>query len=254
MDFEKNDAAVGAFIVLAAAAFIAALVAVNAGRFLTKSYPLSIELAQIAGIDRGAEVLYRGYKAGEVSQVSVVYAPRFRFVVRFTVKRDIRLPPGTKVMVRAKGFTGGRYLDLEAPEEASDVAVPAGTVLPVELEPDLMAKANDVLGEARTVVRRFSERGTAEDAAMAVREARGAMVELRRTLVTTNAMMEENRAALKSLMSASGKVLSDRGPEIDRSIKNMDESLAKLPVIMGNLEALTADLKKRPWRLVRKGD
>lgn len=254
MDFEKNDALVGGFIVAALAAFAAALLAVNTERFMTKSYPLSIELERISGIDRGAEVLYRGYKAGEVTQVSVVYSPQFRFVVKFTVKRDIRLPPGTKVLVRAKGFTGGRFLDLDAPEQAGDVFLTAGTVLPVELEPDLMAKANDVLGEARGIVRRLSERGTAEDAAMAVREARYAMAELRKTLVTTNAMMEENRAALKSLMGNGDKLLANRGPELDRSLKNMDESLAKLPVIMGNLEALTADLKKRPWRLVRKGD
>jgi ABC-type transporter Mla subunit MlaD len=254
MDFEKNDAAVGAFLVLAAAAFAAALLFVNGGRLFSKSYPLSIELPEIAGIDKGAEVLYRGYKAGEVTRVAVTYAPQFRFVVHFVVKSDIRLPPGTRVLVRGKGFTGGRFLDLDAPAGADARSLPPGTVLPVELEPDLMAKANDVLGEARTVVRRFSEKGTAEDAAMAVREARGAMTELRKTLANANALMEEDRAALHRLLSRSDELLARREPEIDRSLKNLDASLARLPAITANLEEMTADLKKRPWRLVRKGN
>lgn len=254
MDFDKNDAAVGAFIVLAAAAFLGALLVVSSDRLMAKSYPLSVELPEIAGIDRGAEVLYRGYKAGEVQRVTVTYEPQFRFVVRFSVKSEIKLPPGTKVVVRGKGFSGGRYLDLDAPPRAGAESVPSGSVLPVELEPDLMAKANDVLGEARSVVRRFQERGTAEDAIALVHDARGAVNEMRRTLATANALMEENRTALRSLLSQSDQVMTRRGPELDRSLKSLDESLVRLPAIMANMEALSADLKKRPWRLVRKGD
>lgn len=254
MDFEKNDAAVGAFIVLAATAFLAALVMVSGERLLTKTYSLSIELPEIAGIDRGAEVMYRGYKAGEVKSVAVTYEPQFRFVVRFSVKSGIRLPPGTKVMVRGKGFSGGRYLDLAAPPRVGDAAVPPDTVLPVELEADLMAKANDVLGEARQVVKRLHDQGAAEDAVLLLRDARGMVNEMRKTMATTNALLEENRAAMRSLLSQSDEHLKARGPEINRSLKSLDESLARLPAIMANVEALTADLKKRPWRLVRKGD
>lgn len=254
MDFEKNDAAVGAFIVLAAAAFLAAFVLVNRERLTAKTYPLSIELPQIAGIDRGTEVIYRGYKVGEVDRVSVTYEPQFRFVVRFSVKREIRLPPRTKVLVRGKGFTGGGYLDLDAPPRVGEDSVAPDSVLPVEVEPDLMAKANDVLGEARAVVRRFQQRGTAEDAIGLVRDARLAVADMRRTMATANALMEENRAALRSLLAQSDQLLAAKGPELNRSLKNLDESLARLPAVMANMEALSADLKKRPWRLVRKGD
>ena len=37
----------------------------------------------------------------------MTYEPQFRFVVRFSVKNEIRLPPGSKVVVRGKGFSGG---------------------------------------------------------------------------------------------------------------------------------------------------
>lgn len=267
MEFDRDDAKVGALVLAAAAVFLAAAILINRERITAKSYPLSIELAEIAGIDKGVDVVYRGYKAGQVERVDVTYEPRFRFVVRFSVKRDIRLPPGTKALVRGRGFTGGRYLDLVAPDRASGEAVEPGSVLPVELEPDLMAKANDVLGEARLVVRRFQERGTAEDAIALVSDTRAAVNELRKTLANANALvananalMDENRATLKETMrftrSATAKtdeLLARRGPAADRALKNLDEALLHVPAILVSLEELAADLKKHPWKLVRKG-
>lgn len=267
MDLDKDDAKVGAFVAAAIAVFVAAGLLINRERLRAGSYPLSIELSEIAGIDKGAEVLYRGYRAGQVERVDVTYEPRFAFVVRFSVKRDIRLPGGTKAYVRGRGFTGAKYLDLIAPQGAGRPPLEPGSTLPVEFEPDLMAKANDVLGEARLVVRRFQERGTAEDAIALVSDTRAAVLELRKTLAgadrllaNANSMLEENRSGLKgtleSAKGAAGKadeLMARRGAALDRTLKNVDEALLHVPSLLASLEELAADLKKHPWKLIRKG-
>src|SRR5581483_4895 len=196
MDFDKNDVRVGAFILAVVAIFLGAVAAVNRARIMTRTYWLQIALPEIAGIDNGVDVYYRGFRAGQVDRVTVSYKPDFRFEVRFSVNRQIQLPVGSKVVVRGKGFSGGRILDLVPAEAGTGIVVPPDAFLPVELEPDLMAKANDVLGEARAFVRKFQEKGTADDAAALVRESRLAVAEFRRTLANVNALIEEDRAAL----------------------------------------------------------
>ncbi|MBI3504999.1 MAG: MCE family protein [Proteobacteria bacterium] len=254
MDFESNDVAVGALVLLVVMVFMGAVVVVNRARFTQRTYPLRVELREIAGIDKGADVLYRGYRAGQVDRVTVTYEPQFRFVVEFNVKNEIQLPIGSKVVVRGKGFTGGRFLDVIPVEGGKGIVLPENALLPVELEPDLMAKANDVLGEARSVVRRFAEKGTADDAVALIHEARGVVVEMRRTMANVNAMVEENRVALRSVTAKSDDLLTKRGPAIERSLKNIDEALVHVPAITAMAEELVADLKKHPWRLLRKGE
>ncbi len=261
MDFEKSDAWVGAFVVGAVAVFVAAFIAVNRARFVAETYHLEIRLPEISGIDKGVDVVYKGYKAGVVDRVTVVYVPEFRFVVRLAIKSEVQLRRGTICAVRNRGFAGGKSLELVAPDKPEAGMLLEGEVLPTTRDTDLMAKANEVLGEAQKVVRRFQEKGTAEEAIAVVKAARLVVNHLDDTLVSVRALVEEDRVALKatleqtrSLTQRGNEMLDRRGPNFERSMKNLDDSLVHLPSILINLEELSADLKKHPWRLVRKGD
>ncbi|MBI5201653.1 MAG: MCE family protein [Elusimicrobia bacterium] len=261
MDFDKTDTLVGAFVVGAVLVFVSAFVAVNRARFVAETYHLEIRLPEISGIDKGVEVVYKGYKAGVVDRVTVVYVPEFRFVVRLAIKSEIQLRRGTICAVRNRGFAGGKSLELVAPDRPEAGMLAEGEILPTTRDTDLMAKANEVLGEAQKVVRRFQEHGTAEEAIAVVKAARQVVNHLDDTLVSVRALVEEDRTALKatleqtkSLTERSNGILDRRGPNLERSLQNLDQSLVHLPAILVNLEELTADLKKHPWRLVRKGD
>ncbi|MBI4348570.1 MAG: MCE family protein [Elusimicrobia bacterium] len=260
MDFEKHDVAVGAFVVGALLVFFTAFVAVNRARFTAETYRVEIRLPEISGIDKGVDVMYKGYKAGVVDKVTVVYVPEFRFVVGLAIKNELQLRRGTVVHVRNKGLAGGRVLELVAPDRPDAGMVGEGEVLPTTRDTDLMAKANEVLGEAQKVVKRFQEKGTAEEAIAVVKVARQVVTHLDETLISARALVEENRATLKAsleqtraLTEKGNAILEKRGDALDRSLKNLDESLLHLPAILINLEELSADLKKRPWRVLRKG-
>ena len=260
MEFDKKDVTAGAFVVAAIIVFIGAMVAVERERYMAETYHLRIHLSEIAGIDRGVDVMYKGYKAGEVDRVKVVYEPEFRFVVRLAVKSEIRLRQGTVVAVRNKGLGGGKVLDLVPPEGTGGPILEEGAILPTTRETDLMAKANEVLGEAQKMVKSFQQKGTAEEAAAVVRAARIALEHLDQTLVSTHAMVEEDRVALRAtldqtreLTTRSNDLLEKKSAAMERSLKNLDDSMTHLPAILKNLEELTADLKKHPWHLIRKG-
>lgn len=60
MEFEKRDVWVGAVLLSALAAFAAALLIVNRERLSSETYRVEIQLPNIAGLDKGTEVMYKG--------------------------------------------------------------------------------------------------------------------------------------------------------------------------------------------------
>ena len=254
MNYERKDVWVGAFVLAAAAVCLLAAVSINKERLATKTYHLEIHLPNIAGIDKGVEVIYQGYKAGEVDQVRIAYEPELKFVVRLSIKTELRLKIGASVMVRNKGFGGAKYLELSAPSGAQAGLLQEGAVLPVRRENDLMAKADEVMAELGKVVRDFDKAGTSAGIGRTVEKANAALTSL-------GALLEENRAALKATLehaqgvaARTDDLMSKKDAVLEQTMDDFNRSMAHLPAIMANLEALSTDLKRHPWRLLRKGE
>ncbi|MBI3551648.1 MAG: MCE family protein [Elusimicrobia bacterium] len=240
MDIQKSDAAVGALVIGACAVFAVAAFAINRARFSAATYPLYINLPQMAGIDKGDEVFYQGYKAGTVDQIRITYQPRLRFNVRMAMKNEIRLRHGANVVVRGRGFGGARYLEIAAPESEDTREIFESDTLPAVLDADLMYKANEVMGDAHSVLHVLQKEGTAAELSQAAKRLNRVLANLDRTLTNVNGILEEDRASLKVTLEHTSGVAA-----------KADE---RLPAILADLQALVADLKKHPWRLVRKGE
>lgn len=262
MELEAKDAWTGAFLILTVAVVLGILAVMNKGRLSSSSYRIEIRLNDIAGIEKGGEVIYHGYRAGVVESVAVAYEPDVRFDVRLAIKRELRLRAGTKVMVRSKGLGGTRYLELTTP--AADAAagfIQEGAVLDAVFEPDIFSSAQGTLGDVQKMVGNVQKGGTAENLQAAAKHMRDAMAKLDMTLAGVNALVGENRATLKAtleethaLTAQTRKLLAKQDEALTKSLENIKEGTSHLPAIMANAEAMTADLKKHPWRLIRKGD
>lgn len=244
MNFEKNDAIIGAFVLAAVAACILAAAALNRQRLPAEANHFEIRLPNIAGIDKGVEVIYQGYKAGAVDKVTIAYKPELLFIVGLAIKKEIRLKAGTTVVARNKGFGGAKVLELSMPPGGdSRRLLPEGAVLPAMRETDLMVKANEVMGEMERVARNFQKEGTSADIAQTFKRANAALAKLDVTLTNVNTLLEENRASLKATLH-----------EAQGASARANESLARLPAIMADVSELIAELKRHPWRLLRKGE
>jgi ABC-type transporter Mla subunit MlaD len=261
MDFEKNDVAAGAFVLGALLVFLLAFYAVNRGRLASRTYHLSLRLPEISGIEKGVEVVTKGYKAGSVDRVTIVYEPEFGFIVDLALRNEIRLREGTFAIARRKGFAGARFIELISPEGAKGPFLEEGAVLKTLPEPDLMAKAGEVMGEAQETLSRFKKGNLAEEAASALRAAQASFVELKTLLANTNSMVQENRAALKDsleqtrlITARTQTILARQGEAVERVSKNLDQASAHLPAILSNVEDFTVEVKRRPWKLLRKSE
>ena len=260
MEFEKKDVLAGAFVLGALAVALMTAVALNYERLTARNYRVELRLPNIAGIEKGTDVMYKGYAAGSVDLVTVAYEPELQFVVRLAIRKTLRLKEGTAVAVRNKGFGGAKYLELSVPEGERPM-IEDGAVLPTTRDTDLMSKANEVMGEIEKAAQGFRKEGTAQDIMRAFKRADAALAKLDVVLTTANQLLAENRAPLNETISHA-RGLSARGDELLakkdaallQTIDHLNQASAHLPAIMANLEEFSADIKKHPWRLIRKGE
>jgi len=262
MDFDKNDAAAGALVVGALGVLLAIFIFVNRSRMTSEAYHLQIHLVDIAGIEKGIEVVYKGYKAGAVDRVSIAYTPTFHFIVNLAIKSEIQLRTGTKIVVRNKGFVGQKILELSPPtDETRGTMLVDGTLVPVVMDTDLMRKANFVLGQVEEVIKGIQGAAPGDQLKTTLTQTRSLVANLDRLTTTLQQVLEENRADLrtsmtntKDLTGRSADALGRNKVAVDRILANIDEATSHLPALLRDAEELAADLKKHPWRLVRKGE
>jgi ABC-type transporter Mla subunit MlaD len=113
------------------------------------------------------------------------------------------------------------------------------------------------MGDTRSLLHTLQKEGTAADLSLAVKRLNHVLDTLDRTLADVDAVVKEDRAPLKvavehasGIAAKSDELLAKRQAEIDKSL----ESLKHLPAIMTELEGFVTEIKRHPWRLVRKGD
>jgi len=191
----------------------------------------------------------------------VVTEPEFKFVVRLDLKSEIRLRQGTCAIARSKGFAGTRYIELTPPADQAAPFLTEGAFLKTVRETDIVVKANEVMGEARDAFQRFEKEKLTEEISATVKNARASFSELNRVLANMNALIQENRDALKAsleqtkgITTKTNDILARQGDAIERISKNIDQASVHLPAILVNIEELTAEVKRHPWRLLRKGE
>ena len=80
------------------------------------------------------------------------------------------------------------------------------------------------------------------------------------TLVQMHALLAENRAALRGTLEQTqgatahlNELLRAQNKAIQGTLENAHQASSRLPAIMKNVEDFTADVKRRPWRLLRIG-
>ena len=118
MNFEKQDARLGLFVLLALALFGGLVVFKNAKAVTERTYPLTVHLDQMEGLAPGTDVQLKGYHVGSVERVDMRQEGKdYHFLARIAVREDIQLWRGTRASLAPKGV-GSVMLDLRLPELA----------------------------------------------------------------------------------------------------------------------------------------
>ncbi len=97
------------------------------------------------GLEEQAAVYIRGYKVGQVDRIQYDFTKDTAFTVDISIKRDIKLPRGTQMVLIQDGLLGGGAIELRLPFGVEGEPIASGTTLETSIEAGLMDQIQDQL-------------------------------------------------------------------------------------------------------------
>ena len=260
MNFEKQDARLGLFVLLALALFAGLVVYKNAGAVTERSYPLVVRLDQMEGLVPGTDVQLKGYRVGTVERVDMRQeGVDYHFLATVSVREDIKLWRGTRAVVAPKGV-GSVMLDLRLPPpEGRRVALAAHDEIPgeegvslggvLERADRLLANLNGALDAVRDRVQKKGLGDLLEHPAVAqalksldgtLREFQALAHEGRSVAAHADRSMGEADKALAELeksLAVTRALLEKRAPELDRIVVSLASTLQQADGLLARFRA-----------------
>ncbi len=260
MNFEKQDARLG-FFVLLAIALLAALVAYkNAGAVTERTYPLQVRLEQMEGLTPGMDVQLKGYRIGAVERVDMRQEGKdYLFVAHISVREGMQLWRGTRASLAPKGV-GSMMLDLHLPPLAQrQVLLAPGEELPGDAGVSIagvMERADHLMASLTAGVdglrARVEQKGLGD--LLEHPSVRQALQSLDTTLRDFQALAKDSRglvghadrsmgeadkalATLEQSLTTVRALLDKRGPELDQILVSLAATLKQAETFMGRFAA-----------------
>ncbi len=260
MNFEKQDARLG-FFVLLAIALLAALVAYkNAGAVTERTYPLQVRLEQMEGLTPGMDVQLKGYRIGAVERVDMRQEGKdYLFVAHISVREGMQLWRGTRASLAPKGV-GSMMLDLHLPPLAQrQVVLAPGEELPGDAGVSIagvMERADHLMASLTAGVdglrARVEQKGLGD--LLEHPSVRQALQSLDTTLRDFQALAKDSRglvghadrsmgeadkalATLEQSLTTVRALLDKRGPELDQILVSLAATLKQAETFMGRFAA-----------------
>jgi phospholipid/cholesterol/gamma-HCH transport system substrate-binding protein len=205
---------VGAFVVVSAALLAIVLVVFGGMRFWERHRTYRIVFASsVMGLEQGAQVYLNGIKVGRVEGIAVAKQDLGKVEVRIAVKNDTPVHTDTKAFLQFAGITGLKVIDLREGTLGAPHLPAGGTIAEGESTLDkleqqakdladestgLMKRANQIVENLVTITNPARFDGVDE----IVEQSRLTANRLASTSATLDAMVKENRSALKQSLGA----------------------------------------------------
>jgi len=240
MDARGEQAAVGLFVIIAAALLIVTVFALG-GAFSSSPVTYRAYFPFVGGIEPGATVRYAGGpKIGRVEMLRIDPKNPALMEMTFSVKQGIPVKTDSKVRIMSMSPLGENHVEVIA---GTAQAAPPGTTLPSDPYIDfnaITAQINNIAPQAQELLKNLNQR--TEELQLTIQRVNDLLnpqnqANLTATLANTRGMLEENRPNIKSSLaqveSASHKLaplvddLRKTSAEANKAIGHLDELLAE---------------------------
>jgi phospholipid/cholesterol/gamma-HCH transport system substrate-binding protein len=151
----------GAFVVIGALLFTAALFMIGERRMLFEDrFELYTELATLGQLEAGAIVRVAGMNAGEVTEIQVPSSPAQKFRVRMEIRDDLHplVRTDSIASVQTEGLVGGIFVNIATGSEQATEVPDKGTI--PSREPyafaDLLEQASETFTQVNMTVEKLS--------------------------------------------------------------------------------------------------
>ena len=228
----ESVAWVGLFLILGIIAVLGTLFAMTEPAMFRGRYIISSRVTNAGGMRRGDPVQMRGVPIGRVLSLEI---SQQGVTMRLEIEGQYRIPKDSHLEIKSGGLMQGMVADV-VPGTAAEY-LRGGDALPGSSSAglnDVFANLND---QAQDVLKRVQTL-LSEDTVANVHDSAGEMTKLLRQL---NGTVGEQRKELNALTaslkkSSEGLEKVTTGPELERSVKRIDEMTARMSEISQSLD------------------
>ncbi len=265
MEYRRNEIRAGVFLLLSFVILAVMIFAVSDIQSLFRKKKEVKVLFQFSdGIEKNAPVRLSGIKIGKVSDIRVAPELGDKVELTLSVFSDTVIRRDTKAAIKTLGLVGGKYVELTGGSPKSPLLEQGGVLIGEE-----SFKMEDLTKTALDVVNRLKHIATNIDAMLGdpafTKSLRTTVANLQDVSANIKVMtsskdevaqglkdlpvilkkVEESMNTIKAISEKSDAMLGENKKNIDATMENVRE-------ITNNLKDLTADVKKHPWKLIRK--
>ncbi|MBF0532256.1 MAG: MCE family protein [Candidatus Omnitrophica bacterium] len=231
----NNEMKIG-LVVIAAAAILLGLT-VKAGNFNLKrdGYRVKVIFNDIDGVKINSPVMVNGFEIGQVEDVAI---QPMGVELTLWIKNKAKLKEGTKAIIKNLGFMGEKYVALTAGSPSAEYLQP-GAVIHGQAPVDFA----QLLGDGHQFIGQLSDIAGNVNARLKTNEKN-----IDQILTNCNALVANmNSASLKI-----DQALSANKGNIDGILSHLNVLSQHLESAAVNLDEMSYDLKKNPWKLLRR--
>jgi phospholipid/cholesterol/gamma-HCH transport system substrate-binding protein len=265
MEYRRSEIRAGVFLLLSFIILVVMVFAVSDIQSLfKKKKEVKVLFSFSDGIEKNAPVRYSGMKVGKVENVRVAHERNDQVEVTLSVYRDTVIKEDTKAAIKTLGLVGGKYVELSSGSPQSPLLKP-GEVLKGEESlklDDLTKSALEVVAKLTHIADNLdrmlgdpalskSLKITIENLkevsenAKVMTSSKDEVAKGLKDLPNLIKKLDQSADNLKAITEKSDKIVSDNKKNIDAMVEHFRD--------MGqNLKDAAEEIKKEPWRLLRK--
>lgn len=240
MAFRKDfELKVGIFVFIGLLILSIAIFSIGDLEFFKPGYYIEVRFRFASGIDIGAPVRLAGVEVGEVKKIEIFYNEEIKktqVALSVWLEKSTKVPQDSEAHINTLGLLGEKYLEILPGRDYSHLLAD-GDIL-VGTDPVSMG---EIVGLGREIA-----------------------VKLNYTIESINDIVGDvpTKEALKGAISNLNDLTQDLRGLIERAttildkVKNGEGTMGKLlmdEALYYDIKYLTEDLKRHPWKLLRKG-
>ena len=242
-----REAWVGLFVVAGIAAVLVTLMTMTNAAVFRGRYYVYTNVPNASGIRKGDPVLMRGVNIGRILRFDI----RAQGVdMRLEIEGEYKIPRDSRVEIKANGLLGGMVADV-IPGTSTET-LKWGDRIPGSTGEGLFDKMDALAGQADKIAVRVQS--MLDD--QTVQNLKGSAANAHESLQQLQAMLKEQRGELRDLTSSLRRTAQSvdkatSGPELERTVKRMDEISQRLEGTVGTLDRSSNSLDSILARMER---
>lgn len=238
---------VGLFVVVGILATVILLAVMTDAALFRGRYIVSTSVPHAGGIRKGDPVQMRGVNIGRIIGFGI---GKDQVEIRLEIEGEYPIPRDSKVELKSSGLLGGMVADV-VPGASSEKA-DWGDRLAGGVGPGVFDKVDELAGQADKVAVKLQtllSDETVQDLKGSAASARVSLEELQQILREQRGQLRDLTASLQRSSASLDKATS--GPELERTVKRIDEMTAKLDTTLGTLDRSSQSLESVLGRMER---